>query len=201
MKRRLWWLAVPALALAFAAGCGPAFSLFGLCTADDKTFDDGLLGVWKQVEDGKNEGSDATEWRFDKGEDGLSYDVTLSNYDSPKKGRILSSARLVRLGGFLFIDFEAPDGEKRGVTDAVMPALPAHCFGRITFDERQAHIALLDDSWIEKQVKAKTMPLAYLEGPNGRLVTAKTDELRKFALAHAEDKEIFGDKWDLVRKK
>ena len=200
MRKKLAILTALALAV-LATGCGPADSLFALYTADDKVFDERLLGAWTDAEGAKDKVADLRMWKFDKSEDGLSYDVTVSSVDPEEKGRILTSARLVRLGDFLFIDFETPDWGKRGMTDALLPVVPAHYFGRIDLDGQKVHIGLLDDYWVEKQRKAGTLPLAVIEVSGSRLLTAKTEDLRKFALGHAGDKDAFGSSFDLGRVK
>ncbi len=186
---------------ALLGGCGPAISFFPLYTPEDKVFDEQLLGTWKGAHPPEDKNSDTSIWKFERGEDGVSYDFTLMSANPKTKGRLLNTAHLVRLGDFLFIDFETPDGEKREMTDYPLPEIPGHFIGRILIERDKIHIGLLDDSWIGERVKAGSMPLTYLESPHGRVLTAKTEELRKFCLTHATDTQVFGDTYDLVRAK
>lgn len=192
---------VAALALAaLLAGCAPAEFLFPLYIESDKAFDARLLGKWKQVLKPDDKDRDPADWIFARNDDGESYDFTLKSR-KPKEGALLSRARLVRLKDYLFINFETPDLEKRGVAQAPFPAISANFIGRIRIEQDKVRLDMVEDTWVEKQVKAGTLPLSYIATPQGFVLTAKTDELRKFVVEHAEDKNIFSDSYELAREK
>ena len=62
-------------------------------------------------------------------------------------------------------------------------------------------IDFLSDQWTKDQAKAGKLPVTSVTGPQGQVVSATTDELRKFALAHAEDTEAFSEAMVFQRKK
>lgn len=198
MRKRL---AVVAAGLAvLLTGCVPAPFLFPLYTESDKAFDARLVGKWKQVPKPDDKEQDPAQWIFERNDDGASYDFTLGSED-PKKGGLLSRARLVRLKDYVFINFEAPDLEKRGVLQAPIPAISGNFIGRIRIEQDKVRMDMVEDTWVEKQVKAGTLPLSYIAAPQGILLTAKTEELRKFVVEHAEDMNIFSDSYELTRVK
>ena len=182
-------------------GCSPEGSLLSLYSKDDQAFEEQLLGEWK-LQDGTDAkpDEDFAPILFQKGADGSSYVVTTSNLDG-KGLAVVSTARLVRMGDVLFIDFEPRDLEEIQPPPARVPftTLQIHFIGRVRFEGSQIHLDFLDDSWTSKQAKAGQLLLPTVETESGTIIAAKTDELRKFALAHAEDEEAFSSKFVLTR--
>jgi hypothetical protein len=50
-------------------------------------------------------------------------------------------------------------------------------------------------------VKAGTFSLAHLDADGGMILTAGTEDLRKFMQAHAEDKDALSENFELKRIK
>ena len=201
MKQTLLFLAVIGLASALVS-CGPAMTLFSLYTWEDKIFDEQMLGEWRPVEPPAEKAeSDEPLWIFARAKDGLSYNVTASNTKRKDRGGLVSTARIVKLGNFLFMDFEGPDTEDRDFTFYPYPVVTAHMIARIHADGKTLRIEFLNNTWLKKQIKAGKLALATLDTDDGLLVTATTAELRNFALTHAEDAEAFSDRYEFVREK
>jgi hypothetical protein len=200
MKRYSYFLASIALVLVLA-GCGPASSLFPLFIKGDSEFDERLLGEWRmRAEASYKHGEKSQRMVFQKSADGTEYEVTL--FDSNKKGMNLAlTARMVRLGNFSFIDFGTADADKRKFKEIPFPAIESHSFGRIHLEKGSAHFDFLNDDWVKEQAKAGKLKLATVQTPNGLVISATTEELRKFALEHAEDTEAFSEPYSLSRKK
>jgi hypothetical protein len=200
MKRILLILGAIVATVALC-GCAPEGSLFSLYSRDDQAFEEQLLGEWKLQDgaDAKPDG-DFAPMVFRRGADGLRYEVTISNFDG-KGLTVVSTARLVRMGDVLFIDFGPRDLEEVDPIPARVPfpSLEIHFLGRIRFEGNQAHLDFLDDSWTSKQAAAGQLLLPTIETADGLVIAAKTEELRKFALAHAEDDEAFSNKFVLTR--
>jgi len=201
MKQTLLFLAVIGLASALVS-CGPAVALFSLYTAEDKIFDEQMLGEWRAVRPPEQEAeSEEPLWIFARGKDGLSYNVTASDTKRKDQGGLVSTARIVKLGNFLFMDFEGPGTEDRDFTFYPYPVVTAHMIARIHADGKTLRIEFLNNTWLKKQIKAGKLALATLDTDDGLLVTATTAELRNFALTHAEDAEAFSDRYEFVREK
>jgi hypothetical protein len=200
MKRHLSSVATFALVL-LLAGCGPASSLFPLFITGDKEFDERLLGEWRmQAEASFKHGEKSGRMVFRKSADGTEYEVTL--FDSDEKGMNLAlTARLVRLGNFSFIDFGTADADKRKFREIPFPAIESHSFGRINLEKGSVRFDFLSDDWVKEQGKAGKVALATVQTPNGLVISATTEELRKFALEHAEDTEAFSEPYSLSRTK
>jgi len=184
-------------------GCGPIASFFPLYKADDRVFETGLVGTWKpEKADPSNPDDKDTRWTFAKSEDDNFYDFKWG--DVGAKGGFLAKARLVRIGSTLFIDFEGDTGNKvMDSKDNMMPfpVMSVHMMGRVWLEKDSLEIHFLKDDWVKERIKAGSFPLSHL-GENGDLIlTASTDELRKFVQEHAEDKDALSDNYKFVRKK
>jgi hypothetical protein len=183
------------------AGCAPMDSLQPLYTPDDKIFEQGLLGTWQPKEPESNEDKNS-RWIFQRSSDENSYAVSLTSVD--KKGCLLAKARLVRLGNTLFVDFMGDMDNDRWSSDAGVapyPVVQTHMIGRIWIDKDSFRIRLLDDQWVKKQIKSGKFALPHIEVESEQILIAKTEELRKFAQAFAEDQEAFSDNWEFIRAK
>ena len=181
-------------------GCGPVASLFGLYTPEDKFVDQKLVGEWKQVSPPGEDSPDEKlgRWVFQLGKDSQTYSVTLMSLDKPGSWR--ADARLVRLGDFEFVDFTASSDALNSETSAVpFPSVPVHMIGRIWIESGRVKIHFLADDWVKAQVKAGSLALPHIVKEGDPILLAPTEELRKFALEHAEDKEAFTENYELVR--
>jgi hypothetical protein len=194
-------LAITMATTLMLAGCAPMDSLQSLYTPDDKIFEEGLLGTWQPKAPESDEDKNS-RWIFERSGDENSYAVSLTSVD--KKGRLLAKARLVRLGNTLFVDFMGDMDDDRwssGTGVAPYPVIPTHMIGRIWIDRDSFRIRLLDDQWVKKQIKSGKFALPYIEVEAEQILTAKTEELRKFALAYAEDQDAFSNNLEFIRAK
>ena len=184
-------------------GCGPIASFFPLYKADDKVFETGLVGTWKpEKADASNPDDKDTRWTFAKSEDDNFYDFKWG--DVGAKGGFLAKARLVRIGSTLFIDFEGDTGNKvMDSKDNMMPfpVMSVHMMGRVWLEKDSLEIHFLKDDWVKERIKAGSFPLSHLGEYGDLILTASTDELRKFVQEHAEDKDALSDNYKFVRKK
>jgi hypothetical protein len=175
-------------------GCSPVTCLFPLYTDSDKLFDGTLIGEWKTAPD-KNqndEGPGANEngrWIFQKTQDHLSYDC--SQVKLGKKGVISSTAKLVKLGNALFLDFAPGPAFPEGAQDVSYPSIDAHAMARIWLDKDELTIRFLDEKWAWKQIHESKFSLSCVDAPTALVVTASAEELRNFATTHADDKDAF----------
>jgi len=199
MKRIFSLVLVSWLAL-FAAGCAPQSSLFGLFKADDKEFEQRLLGEWK-MQSGAEFRTDQKSGRivFERSGDAPGYLVTAFDFDE-KGMNVVCAGRLTRLGSQLFIDFGTPDAEKHKFAEFPFPLVSSHIFGRVQLDKNSMRIDLLSDDWVKEQAKTGTLSLATVETKDGLVLSAPTEELRKFALEHAGDSKAFSETFSFRRK-
>jgi hypothetical protein len=120
------------------------------------------------------------------------------------KGGFLAKARLVRIGSGLFADFEGDTGNKGWDSkDAVMPfpVISVHMMGRVWLAKDSLEIHFLKDDWVKERIKAGSFPLAHLGENGGFILTASTDELRKFMQEYAEDEDALSENYKFVREK
>jgi hypothetical protein len=199
MKRTPLLLAAAALA-SILAGCGPINSLQPLYTKEDKVFEETLLGEWRPKSPENDEDKKA-RWTFEKS--GNEYFYTLCMTTIEKKGCLRAQARLVRLGGALFVDFEGDtrDDDASKITNMPFPIISTHMIGRIWIEKDAFRIRMFEDDWINKHIKEGKFALAYTTTDGGTVLTAKTEDLRKFAQDHADDEVAFSGSFELVRAK
>ena len=194
-------LAVAALLL---GGCSPIKCLFPLYDGSEKLFDGNLIGEWRIArENNRNEGgtgaSENERWVFEKTQDHLSYDCT--QIELGKKGVVWSTVKLVKLGDVLFADFEPGPAFPEGPQDLSYPRIDAHAIARLWLDKDELRIRFLDEKWAWKQIHESKFTLSHVETPTALVVTASTEELRKFAREHADDQEAFSAEFRLIRMK
>ena len=79
--------------------------------------------------------------------------------------------------------------------------ISTHMMGRIWLTKDSLEIHFLKDDWVKAQVKAGAFPLANVDVEGSPILTAKTDDLRKFMQAHADDQEALSENYSLVRQK
>ncbi|PYU12162.1 MAG: hypothetical protein DMG37_14215 [Acidobacteria bacterium] len=178
-------------ASSFLSGCAPENSLFPLYTGEESMFNERLVGAWRMQKSPDQKSSDDSYWIFSQGKEKNTY--LLRGVDAKKSsGDLTLTAHLLRLGAYTFIDFATPeDSEELNVHISMLPYIPSHVFGRMRIEKTYVRVDLLDDEWVKKQIQAGKLNLAHVEGPSETVLTAPTDELRKFALEHAEDEKAF----------
>ncbi len=200
MKKIAFLLILIAMSQILAA-CAPIDSLQALYTTDDKAFEESLLGKW-QIKEAESDDDKKARWIFERSADEKSYSLCLTSIE--KKGCLLAKARLVRLGGAFFVDFEGDTDDDRlasGNGFVPFPVVSTHMIGRIWIDKDVFRIHLLKDDWVKQQIKSGKFTLPYVDVDGRPILTAKTEELRKFAQEHMEDQEAFSQDWELVRVK
>jgi len=203
MKRRFTWPALLLASSVLLCGCAPVDSFFPLYKPEDKAFEPELIGVWKIPDkDAKNKDDKDSRWTFRGSADQNFYDFKWGIVRA--KGGLLAKVRLVRLDSALFIDFEG-DSENKALnsknTLMPFPIVAVHMMGRIWLEGDTLRIHFLKDDWVDDQIKAGSFPLAHVGSGGNTLLTASTDELRKFMLDHADDSEALSDNYTFQRTK
>ena len=101
----------------------------------------------------------------------------------------------------MFIDLASPDLEHR--KNAIVPylILESHVFGRVQLEKDKMRIDFLNDKWVSDQTKAGQLAVATVKTPNSVIPAAATEELRKFALEHADDTDAFSESFAFHPKK
>ena len=139
--KRFRWLALTVVLAFLFAGCEPQASLFPLFTKQDTDFDKQLLGEWQIWSGTSSKPADKPGLIvFQIADAAYTYEVKVPDFDEQGK-TLLSEARLVKLGRYLFIDFATPDVYK--LPQIPYPALPSHVFGRLTLEKDSAELTCL----------------------------------------------------------
>jgi hypothetical protein len=184
-------------------GCAPVDSIYPLYKPEDAVFDDRLLGTWQKPITEENNSEKDQRWTFTRSDEKPFYGFKWGPLEA--KGGFAAKVRLVNLGNDLYIDFEGDSSklDYSTVNDNLVPypMITTHMIGKISLEKNAFQIHFLSDDWVKKQVKAGTFALAHLDIDSGQILTASTDDLRRFMQQHVEDKEALSEKFGFVRAK
>jgi len=169
-------LALPLL-LGALTGCVP--SLHPLYTAKEVIFDPALAGTWRSEE--------GDTWRI-AGAPGDAYEVVVVANGEP--GRM--EGHLIRVGEERFLDLYPAEPDFRNEFYAGH-LLRVHHFVRIRLKEEALEAAVLDESWLEKQLDAKRYSVRHEKVGDNYLLTAPPAELQGFLRQVAAEPEAFSD--------
>jgi hypothetical protein len=188
-----WVFAVTASALTLTSAACLQPSLSPLLGSEDARTDARLIGTWA---------CDASEtWTVsqkDDTEDGKPftyYEIRIK--DGDRSGVV--QAILGRLGSSDFLSFSSdsdPDGLPRFVRRQY---LNIYTFGRVFIEMDHVRIAMMPADWSDHHRDDAAYGLGAPQGQHGFVLTAPTKALQSFALAHADDTDVFKDAVVLVR--
>jgi hypothetical protein len=196
---RIAALLVALFALATLSGCGPEESLFGL--GDAAPLDQRLVGKWLLLEDGKpSSNGKKSHVSILASADNTNYEMTVFNF-ADNGQTIVMSANLVATDSHLFLDFYPREPKKGDCVKMIFPAMAVHMFARTLIEKDKISWYFLDDDWVKKQNKEHKLEIDSVKSPDGLLLTAESDDLRKFVSKHAEEKEAFSGYFLLTREK
>jgi hypothetical protein len=188
MKRSVFVLMV--LVGVFLSGCLVP-SLHPLYTDKDIVLRPEIVGSWT-AEDG-----DAI-WEFELEPDS-SY--SLAYIDSEEPDTSWFTVHLVRLDSLLFMDSYPNPSDI--LTDAYKTHLiAAHTFSKVQIDSDSdaITISVLDLDWLRKSIDSGRISIAHEQlGPDDLVLTATTEELRRFMAGIADDSDAFSSV-DLYRQ-
>jgi hypothetical protein len=186
--------AAAVLLLSLLGACGPVLSIHPLYTDKDVVFDPALLGTW-----GDPTNDHEAPLIFERG-DANSYKIITQITDNTNVDEIFE-AHLVRLKDRVFLDAVQTKNLIAGQEVEIGLALPAHLLGQVSIEGNVLHMSLLDQDWLETQLKAGKLSIPHEEVDGDSVLTASTPELQKFVLDHADDTEAFSAMDPLHRKK
>ena len=103
---------------------------------------------------------------------------------------------VAHLGGNLFFDatFQQvrPDGQAVLGEDDNLFWIPFHLIGRLDVEGNALHFLLLDDTWLQDELKSGRLHLTCSQDDEGQyLLTAPSKELKEFAARFASDPHAF----------
>ena len=160
------------------AGCIP--SLFPIYNEHDAVVRDQILGRWTSDDQSQT-------WTFTKG-DKHAYQLQFVE----KEGRQASFvARLTEINEVLFMDlYPRRSGEpKPGLYN--LHVISAHTFYRLELDQDSLSLAFLDPRWLKKYHNEHPGQLSHTRHDESVLLTADTQELRRFVRKHLDTDGAF----------
>ena len=169
-----------ALAL-LCSGC-LALSIHPLYTDEDVLFEPALIGTWSEDKDGGT-------WAFEPLKENV-YRLIIT--DDGESSNFV--AHLLRLADQTFLDL-FPEEMEHGNGWYQFHFLSVHTFFQLSLEGDKLELAFLDPKWLKEKSKAGELKLRHQFRDDQIILTASTQELQKFVLAHVEeafDKEDIG---------
>jgi hypothetical protein len=164
-------------------------SLHPLAGEDDITFDETLLGPWQ--------GPEGVGVVFEEGSDSDTYRIEFFD-DSTKVASL--QATLTDVEGTRFVDMVPPGPDPNTLEMNQYFYLPTHLFVKITLAEPNLsmHLALFD-SILEDDPNALPHEIVSQSDHTYTVITASTEQLRRFMTEHAQDEDLFHEMFELCR--
>ena len=183
----------------FATGC--VRSLHPIYTPQTVTYDDGFLGTW--VESGGDNDHTRLEISPGEGNDGpgaiKSYRVVHTDKDNKSADLV---GHLAKVGDLLVADLSIADEKVLPENDFFRAHLfPLHTFWVVKRDGDTLTIRALGDEWMKKLLEQKPAAIAHYKSNDDIILTAPSEELQKFLLAHANDEGMLTDAETFRREK
>jgi len=176
--------AIAAIVIAGTTGCGPALHPF--YTNSDLYEDPRIEGRW-------TDGKEGWELHLDRAsrmtDDGAKYQIASCDPDCGKDKPY--PARLFRIGGTLFLDFQ--EARKDGLFSS---ALYPHGVLRFRFlDADRVEVSALDEDSLLASLEQKRIAggITYITLDNRLLLTAPSAKLQQFLARHGGDPQIWGE--------
>ncbi len=191
MSPKLRIALVGSLCACLLTGC--LRSIHPLYTSDDIVFREELLGTWSiQYNHGPGNSIDL---KFESVDDEM-YRMTVTALGSD----LLYDAALVELGGHMFLDYRRTfERENPEANLHYRDMLPMHILVRIRFEDECLVTEFLDKTWLDNHLRHHPEALDHTFIGDRLLLTADTEDLQQFFVAHAEDWEIAEErKWPRV---
>jgi hypothetical protein len=172
-----------ATALVLLSACIPSVHPF--YTDEDLAFDSRLLASWGPKGDASKE-----RWAFTAA-DAKTYHLEIIDNEG-KTGEF--EAHLFKLGQHLFLDLTPrtakPDPSQADLVQWSL--IPGHLLARVYQIEPTFKMAMVDFKWLEGFLKANPSVLAHRISSDALVVlTAGTQQLQQFVLAHLGADELF----------
>jgi len=183
-------------ALVCLVSCAPVLSLHPWYADNDVVFQPALLGSWFDP----TEKDPQAGLVFEKGE-ANSYKVTCIDFSETQHLDLVFDAHLVKLDGKLFIDAVQASAKVRGEQVDLGAVVAGHLVGRISIQGDALQIRFLDDDWVKKGIEAGKISITHEDVDGTPVLTASTQELQEFLLAHADDDQALSVKLDEFRRK
>jgi hypothetical protein len=112
--------------------------------------------------------------------------------------------RLLRLGPAAYMEFNSsgPDSSAGKIKARLRPA---HWFFKVTIDGRKLRLDWIDDEKLQKQVAQGKIHVGHALLGEGKtkdvVITATTQDLQKFVVAHVNDDQLFSEHTEMHRRK
>lgn len=190
-----------AVLLLFVSGC-VVFSFYPLYTEKDLFANDLLTGQWID--------KDSSIWRFEhdyKGKqlpeniDSTAYLLTIKEKDEQFSKSSLQ-VHVVKLGNHYFLDFYLEDYfDNDNLTLFDFHVLPVHTIAKLELKKDSAYINWFNQDWLKDLIHENRIRIHHEDNGEHILLTAKPEELQKFAIKYVNSTEAFEDGLDAALRK
>jgi len=190
------------LLTALLGGCVPVMSLHPLYTEKEVVFEEKLLGTWVDDINSPN-----TTWEFKRPDEKENKYRLIFADNEGKRG--LFDAHLMKLGDRFFLldvfpsepPWDEDDPNKVNWVFNTLFLVPVHTFIKINGIEPRMNLQLTDDEDFKELLEENPSAVEFATIEEQPVLTAPTGELQAFVLKYADDKRLFPNEVNLVRKK
>lgn len=128
------------------------------------------------------------------------YLVLVSDLDDMEKEPIALQGMITELNDQFFLDLTIFTIDGGGSDDLVAAHnYPVHTFSKIEVNKEEASISFFKSSWIKMLIEGNRVRIKHEKTGEDILITASTNELRKFVEKYGEDVMAFEDPISLTR--
>ena len=181
-------------------GLGLAALIFGGCVVQsiqplftDKDYIPfpGLVGAWVQKDGDRLVGN----WTF--AGDGVRYELTQID----EQGRQATFSVVAgRIGTNIFLQGSLPDRSHAMNDLFALHLIPAHLFVKAFKADEGLRLVAMDLEWLTRHLEANPGAISHVWRDKMPVLTASTEELRKFVSRHANDPLVFKNEIRLLPK-
>jgi hypothetical protein len=168
-------------------------SVYPFFKEKDVFVDDKLIGSWRDAE------NEEAIWKFEKGEVANVYKLHIED----KETKIDADAQLFKMGEGKFMDLRS---RNRGILD-----MPAHTLLQVLELGETFKLQIVSQGWVRNRLQLHPKEIANVfagdpEHPEDAekgefILTAGTDELQKYVLAHMKEEGFWDKPGELKRAK
>ncbi len=207
---------LPLIILISFSGCYLK-SVHPLVSEEDSILVPGLEGTWLNgselwvfANDARNVPNlDYARWdmEYDSTEDAKlgadMYLVFIADIENPDEEPLILIGRVTKLNDLYFLDLSYDELFYTNEQPSMIEAhrFPVHTFSKLSIEkeEGQLSIEFLASDWIKSLIEDNRVRIKHEKADDEILVTASTNDLRKFVEKYSDDEQAYEDPINLIR--
>ncbi|WP_460544775.1 hypothetical protein [Echinicola sediminis] len=195
---------LPFILLVLVSSCSIP-SLYPLYTSKDLLTDPRIEGLWV----GNESENEQSIWKIWKSATNPSHPKANNSdkrylLEHTQKGEtVIFELFLMKLGDKYYLDFFPEDFLPCKLENYMGAShmFPVHTFAKVELAENQITIHPFDDEFLEELIEQNRIKISHEEPSGALLLTASPEELQKFVIKYADNKNAFADEPLILKPK